>query len=213
MDAMTPLRHEAGDHIGVFLVAENRVREYMDRYSPQVLRHSSRAKRYGCEAVNFGLSKGLQFKRVLIVPTSPIKRYLEDGVLSHVDKARDKLHVAVTRASSSVAFVFDGTSPVVPTRWNPCPEARARPRIPPALPQSVHSDTTLPTVQAILMQRETGNAQQQHAADGAARRSCDAGRYVLMRAFLGQEGASRHDWKGVVKPQKNGFSNSGSCAW
>ena len=119
MDAMTPLRDDAGDHDGVFLVAENRVKEYIDRFKPQVMRYNRRAKRYGCEALNFGLAKGLQFKRVLIVPTLPIKRYLGDGVLRHIDKARDKLHVAVTRASSSVAFVFDGTSPVVPIRWNP----------------------------------------------------------------------------------------------
>ena len=73
----------------------------------------------GCEALNFGLAKGLQFKRVLIVPTTPIQRYLQDGALSHVAKSRDKLHVAVTRASYSVAFVFDGQSPIIPNRWNP----------------------------------------------------------------------------------------------
>lgn len=119
MDAMTPLRNDATDHDGVFLVAENLVKEYIDRFKPQVLRHDRRAERYGCEALNFGLAKGLQFKRVLIVPTLPIKRYLGDGALRHVAEARDKLHVAVTRASYSVAFVFDGQSPVVPSRWNP----------------------------------------------------------------------------------------------
>jgi len=119
MDAMTPLRNDATDHDGVFLVAENLVKEYIERFKPQVLRHDRRAETYGCEALNFGLAKGLQFKRVLIVPTTPIKRYLQDGALSHVKKSRDKLHVAVTRASYSVAFVFDGQSPVVPSRWNP----------------------------------------------------------------------------------------------
>lgn len=119
MDAMMPLRNDATDHDGVFLVAENLVKEYIERFKPQVLRHDRRAETYGCEALNFGLAKGLQFKRVLIVPTGPIKKYLQSGALSHVEKSRDKLHVAVTRASYSVAFVFDGQSPVVPNRWNP----------------------------------------------------------------------------------------------
>jgi DNA helicase-2/ATP-dependent DNA helicase PcrA len=119
MEAMTPLRNDATDHNGVFLVAENLVMNYIDRYKPQVLHYDRRAKNYGCEALNFGLAKGLQFKHVLIVPTSPIKKYLEDGDLCHIEKSKDKLHVAITRASHSVAFAYDGQSSVVPNRWNP----------------------------------------------------------------------------------------------
>lgn len=119
MDAMTSLRNDATDHDGVFLVAENLVKEYIEHFKPQVLRHDRRVKTYGCEALNFGLAKGLQFKRVLIVPTGPIKKYLQSGALSHVEKSRAKLHVGVTRASHSVAFAFDGQSPIVPNRWKP----------------------------------------------------------------------------------------------
>lgn len=119
MDTMTPLRNDTTGHDGVFLVAEALVKEYMERFEPQVLRHDKRAATYGREALNFGLAKGLQFKRVLIVPTGPIKKYLQSGALSDVENSRDKLHVAVTRASYSVAFVFDGKSPVVPNRWYP----------------------------------------------------------------------------------------------
>lgn len=119
MDAMTPLRNDTTNHDGVFLVAENAVAEYVQCFGPQVLRYDKRAKTYGCEAVNFGLAKGLQFDRVLIVPTAPIKKYLQSGKLDHVVKARERLHVAVTRARHSVAFVFDDHSPVVPNRWNP----------------------------------------------------------------------------------------------
>ncbi len=119
MGAMTSLRSDATDHDGVFLVAEAVVKEYIERFKPQVLRHDRRVLTYGCEALNFGVAKGLQFNRVLIVPTEPIKRYLKSGALSHIEKARDKLHVAVTRAFYSVAFVYDGDSPVVPNRWNP----------------------------------------------------------------------------------------------
>ena len=119
MDPMRPIRNDKTDHDGVFLVAENAVDEYIQRFRPQVLRYDKRAKTYGCEALNFGLAKGLQFERVLIVPTEPIKRYLQSGTLSHVEPSKAKLHVAVTRARHSVAFVFDGHSPSVPNRWRP----------------------------------------------------------------------------------------------
>ena len=119
MDAMTPLRNDTTGHDGVFLVAESAVSDYIQRFRPQVLRYDRKAKRYGCEAINFGVAKGLQFGRVLIVPTAPIRKYLQSGALNHVKKARERLHVAVTRAWHSVAFIFDGDSPIVPNRWSP----------------------------------------------------------------------------------------------
>jgi len=119
MDTMTSLRNDTTNHDGVFLVAKNVVAEYIQRFQPQVLRHDKRANTYGCEALNFGLAKGLEFERVLVIPTEPIRKYLQDGKLSHVKQSRDKLHVAVTRARHSVAFVFDGHSPSVPNRWRP----------------------------------------------------------------------------------------------
>lgn len=119
MDAITPLRNCPTDHDGVFLVGENSVEEYIRRFNPQVLRYDKRARTYGCEALNFGLSKGLEFERVLIVPTNPIKKYLENGNLTHIDKSRDKLYVAVTRAFHSVAFIHDGPSVAVSNRWAP----------------------------------------------------------------------------------------------
>ena len=120
MDAMEPRTNVTTDHDGVFLVAEDMVEEYVHRFSPQVLRYDKRAKSYGCEALNFGIAKGLQFKRVLIVPTAPIKKYLNTGDLKHLKKPKEKMHVAVTRAKHSVAFVYDGQSPIVPARpWSP----------------------------------------------------------------------------------------------
>jgi DNA helicase-2/ATP-dependent DNA helicase PcrA len=114
--AMKSLRDDATEHDGVFSVAENAVEEYVERFSPQVLRYNKKAKSYGYDALNFGSAKGLQFGRVLIVPTEPIKNYLETGDLRHLT-SKDRLHVAVTRARHSVAFVFDGHSPVVPARF------------------------------------------------------------------------------------------------
>lgn len=119
MDPMKPTqsRNETTDHAGVFLVAENAVEEYVRRFGPQVLRYDKRAKSYGCEALNFGIAKGLQFERVLIVPTEPIKKYLGTGDLKHLKTSKEKLHVAVTRASHSVTFAFNGHSPIVPARF------------------------------------------------------------------------------------------------
>ena len=117
MDAMHPLVSVTADHAGVFLVAENTVEQYVQRLSPQVLRYSKSARSYGCQALNFGIAKGLEFERVLIVPTIPIKKYLETGDLRHLTTSKDKLHVAVTRARHSVAFAFDGHSPIVPARF------------------------------------------------------------------------------------------------
>ncbi len=76
MEPMMPLRNDGTDHAGVFLVAANAVEEYIRCHKPRVLRHSSKAKTFRCEALNFGAAKGLQFERVLIVPTDPIKKYL-----------------------------------------------------------------------------------------------------------------------------------------
>jgi DNA helicase-2/ATP-dependent DNA helicase PcrA len=119
MDAMIPLRDDETEHVGVYLVSEKVVNKYIERYKPQVLHYNKLAKTYGCKALNFGLAKGLQFKRVLIVPTVPIKKYLQSGGLHEIDKSKDKLHVAATRAWNSLTFVFDGVSPVVPNRWEP----------------------------------------------------------------------------------------------
>ena len=119
MDAMTSLQKNTTDHDGVFLVSKNMVEEYIKHFRPQALRHNKRAKTYGYSAVNFGKAKGLQFNRVLIIPTGPIQEYLKTGELGHVIKSRDKLHVAVTRGVNSVAFVYDGQSPLVQNKWSP----------------------------------------------------------------------------------------------
>lgn len=119
MQGMVSLQNEETGHDGVFLVAPNAVQEYVRRFSPQVLRYNKRAKTYDCPALNFGESKGLQFPRVLLIPTGPITKYLETGLIEHVEKSRDKLHVAVTRAAHSVAFVHKGASAVVSNRWHP----------------------------------------------------------------------------------------------
>lgn len=117
MKAMESLMNDTTGHDGVFLIAENKVEEYVQRLNPQVLRYNRNAESYGCEALNFGIAKGLQFERVLIVPTGPIRNYLRTGDLKQLKTSKDKLYVAVTRARYSIAFVYDGQSPIVSTRF------------------------------------------------------------------------------------------------
>lgn len=117
MDGMRPLRSDTSGHDGVFLIGKDVIEKYIRLFKPQVLRYDKRANTYGCEALNFGVAKGLEFDRVLIVPTAPINRYLANGDVQKIEKSRDKFHVAVTRARHSVAFVYDGTSVVVTNRW------------------------------------------------------------------------------------------------
>ncbi len=122
MGAMTPLKAIKTAHDGVFLITEAALTDYIKQFEPQVLRYNKNSKGYGCAALNFGQAKGLEFDRVVIVPTTRFKNYLKTGDLKHLDtpkgKSKDRLHVAVTRAKYSVGFVFDGPSPVVPNRWS-----------------------------------------------------------------------------------------------
>jgi len=137
MDEMTAVPNRVTEHDGVFLVGEKHMAEYMRRFNPQVLRYGRRTNTYGYEALNFGLAKGLQFERVLIVPTSAIRQYLQSGELNHIEKSREKLYVAVTRARHSVAFVYEGQSEIVPTRWEPIQPGHERAGRTPDLPADV----------------------------------------------------------------------------
>lgn len=95
-------------HDGVVVVKTAHIHEYLRRYSPQVLRYDKRCESLGQNALNFGNAKGLEFERVLIVPTNPIRQWLASGNLGAVEKSLAKFYVAITRAKQSVAFVHDG---------------------------------------------------------------------------------------------------------
>ncbi|MPT47971.1 MAG: hypothetical protein E2598_06065 [Sphingobium sp.] len=105
-------------HDGIFLVASSDVDEYMQRFSPQVLRFSVKTSCGEHDAMNFGEAKGLTFPRVLIFPHVSAKSWLASGKLSHVEKSAAKMYVGVTRARYSVAFVYDGkTCGISAERW------------------------------------------------------------------------------------------------
>lgn len=95
------------DHDGVLLIHEADLPEYIAKYSPLFLRHSANsAKDKPYAFMNFRLSKGLTRERVLIWPTSSIRKMLIDTTpLS--ERAASELYVAVTRAQQSVGFVIE----------------------------------------------------------------------------------------------------------
>lgn len=92
-------------HDGVFLISADSVPAYVEKYSPQVLRYDKRSRCNGLDAMNFGISKGMTFDRVLIFPTALMAKWLSTGLDKHIDGSRAKTYVAITRARYSVTFV------------------------------------------------------------------------------------------------------------
>lgn len=95
------------DHDGVFLVSTKHVTEYVRHFQPQCLRHSiSSGKAFDLDYLNFKVSKGMTYERVLIVPTAPIAKFITSGAHLEANSA-SSFYVAVTRAKQSVAIVLD----------------------------------------------------------------------------------------------------------
>lgn len=99
-------------HIGIFIVRESDVAEYIKVFDPMVLRWSvtSGAKLFPTEArcYNFGGSKGLGFDRVLVLPTEKQLHFVLDGRKPFPAKdetAQNKMYVAITRARYSLGFI------------------------------------------------------------------------------------------------------------
>jgi DNA helicase II / ATP-dependent DNA helicase PcrA len=94
------------NHEGLFIIRKKDVEAYIQTYSPRLLRYMISKETAHLNALNFGLSKGQSFDRVLIFPTKPIKEYLTDGDLKKIGD-KSKFYVALTRARYSVAFIHD----------------------------------------------------------------------------------------------------------
>ena len=113
------LNEKETDHDGVFLVRSRDVYDYVVHFRPQCLRSSVASNRaLDLEFMNFGVAKGMAWRRVLIAPTAGIERFLQSGTyLEPIPAAR--FYVAATRAEQSVAIVLDdpGASPL--PYWEP----------------------------------------------------------------------------------------------
>lgn len=106
-------------HDGVFLVWEMHAQEYVDKYRPQCLRHSiSSGKNFDFDFMNFKVSKGRTFERLLIVPTKGIVDFVRSGI--HLEPLpAASFYVAVTRAKQSVAIVVSDTGNFQLPVWVP----------------------------------------------------------------------------------------------
>lgn len=118
MSPMKSLSTSSTGHDGVFSVPRHGFDAYISEYKPLILRYSKRADSGRYPAINFGVAKGMQCNRVLIVPTNPIKKYLKTGDPREAGSL-EKLYVAMTRARYSVAFLYDDTAAVPLTTWLP----------------------------------------------------------------------------------------------
>ncbi|RYZ93177.1 MAG: hypothetical protein EOP06_01890 [Proteobacteria bacterium] len=107
MDKVISKNVTSTGHDGVFLVRPDDFSAYFQKFSPAILRHDKRANCFGLEhvAINWGLSKGLSYDRVAIIPTKTVEKHLQIGF----DKLESpySFYVALTRARYSVAIITD----------------------------------------------------------------------------------------------------------
>ena len=95
-------------HDGVFIVKKKDVSTYLETYESVMQLRDSRATSVNDKfpVMNFGISKGLTFNRVLIYPTAPISAWLKKNK-ELAFQSKSKFYVAITRAMFSVAIALD----------------------------------------------------------------------------------------------------------
>lgn len=110
--AVDDIPPEFTHHLGVFIVKQSDVTDYIAAYNPMVLRWNvaSGTKILPAQArfYNFGSSKGLGFDRVLILPADSQMHFVLDGVTPFppdAETAQNKMYVAITRARYSLGFI------------------------------------------------------------------------------------------------------------
>lgn len=96
---------ESTEHDGVFIVCEDDIDAYIEKYNPQILRYNKKSNSLGYNAMNIGVSKGNTYDRTLLIPTKPMKDYLKSADLTKAG-VLSKYYVALTRARHSVAIVL-----------------------------------------------------------------------------------------------------------
>jgi DNA helicase-2/ATP-dependent DNA helicase PcrA len=96
------------EHDGVYLVRKEDVEHYLQKYNPVQLQDSVKAKvNKDYTSINFGESKGLTFDRVLIYPTQPFIKWINDNNQKLAPMSRSKFYVALTRAKYSVGIIYN----------------------------------------------------------------------------------------------------------
>jgi len=106
---------EYREHTGVFAVKETDAIRYIKKYNPTLLKHGiNSGKQFNqtpVQKVNFGISKGSGFDRVLVLPTMSYSEYLTGNIKifdkDKTDEPKNKLYVAMTRARYSLSFIIE----------------------------------------------------------------------------------------------------------
>ena len=90
------------------------IETYLKNFSPVQLRlnKSTKGINKSYRYMNFGISKGQSFDRVLIFPTSDMKEWISNHSKILEPKTRAQFYVAITRAKHSVGIVYDYTNRV-----------------------------------------------------------------------------------------------------
>ena len=100
---MSTAMDEKSGHDGVFLIAAKDAKDYIDYFSPTVLKYDINTKTDSKLSYNFGQCKGCTFDRVIIYPNGPLTKYL---LKNEELKTPYKYYVATTRARYSMIFVL-----------------------------------------------------------------------------------------------------------
>lgn len=90
----------------VHIVLSEDVERYVETWRPAILRSDAKTQvpeEYSPQ--NFGASKGRTYDRVLIYPTGPIQKWLNNQQEELKPQTRAKFYVALTRARYSVGFI------------------------------------------------------------------------------------------------------------
>lgn len=107
-------------HDGVFLVHEQYLATYLEKYQPVPLRGSKASGKHltDLEFKNIGTAKGLTYDRVIIFPTNPMLKLIANGK-PLADKSACLFYVGITRARASVAIIVNDETLTRRLRENP----------------------------------------------------------------------------------------------
>lgn len=98
---------EKKEHEGIFFITKDNLEYYCQKFNPQILvntKNTAAKLPNNLSGLNFGNSKGLTFDDVVIIPPTPLKRFL---LLNENLKSPTKYYIAVTRARHSICFVVN----------------------------------------------------------------------------------------------------------
>jgi hypothetical protein len=96
--------NEENSHRGVYIISSSDIKEYYDNFKPMILRYNKTTQCEYTDVINYGVSKGMTFERVMIYPNQPFIKFLKNGTSL---KSPEKYYVAVTRAKHSLCIVVD----------------------------------------------------------------------------------------------------------